>query len=165
MSANARTGLSKSASRAMSHTTMPAGAPNAGSPKAQRSRSLLSFPSSSVTVLENGDKLKVDRCIRDNSAACLHRLRHPHVRPHREQEPSVLRPRLHSSRTVRGGRLRGTRQFAAFVSSVIESGVDPNEMGGIRARLKEIGLEPYDCLSPALMDAIASHTAKARMAA
>ena len=55
--------------------------------------------------------------------------------------------------------------FAAFVSSVIESGVDPNEMGGIRARLKEIGLEPYDCLSPALMDAIASHTAKARMAA
>jgi len=27
--------------------------------------------------------------------------------------------------------------------------------------LKDLGLEPYDCLSPALMDAIATHTAKA----
>jgi S-(hydroxymethyl)glutathione synthase len=50
--------------------------------------------------------------------------------------------------------------FAAFVSSVIESGVNPSEMGGIRSRLKELGLEPYDCLSPALMDAIATHVAK-----
>ncbi len=52
-------------------------------------------------------------------------------------------------------------QFAAFVSSVIESGTNPSEMGAIRARLKEIGLEPYDCLSPPLMDAIATHVAKA----
>ncbi len=34
-------------------------------------------------------------------------------------------------------------------------------MGAVRARLKELKLEPYDCLSPALMDAIATHTAKA----
>ena len=52
-------------------------------------------------------------------------------------------------------------EFAAFVSSAIESGVNPSEMPAIRARLKEIGLEPYDCLSPALMDAIATHVAKA----
>ena len=52
-------------------------------------------------------------------------------------------------------------QFAAFVSSIIESGANPNNMGAVRARLKEIGLEPYDCLSPALMDAIATHAAKA----
>ena len=32
----------------------------------------------------------------------------------------------------------------------------------LRARLKELGLEPYDCLSPPLMDAIATHTAKAK---
>ena len=51
-------------------------------------------------------------------------------------------------------------EFAAFVSSIIESGTDPNDMGAIRARLKEIGLEPYDCLSPPLMDAIATHIAK-----
>jgi S-(hydroxymethyl)glutathione synthase len=53
-------------------------------------------------------------------------------------------------------------EFAAFVSSVIESGTKPDQMGAIRARLKELGLEPYDCLSPGLMDAIATHTAKAK---
>jgi S-(hydroxymethyl)glutathione synthase len=51
--------------------------------------------------------------------------------------------------------------FAAFVSSVIESGVKPDNMAGIRARLRELKLEPYDCLSPGLMDAIATHLAKA----
>jgi S-(hydroxymethyl)glutathione synthase len=50
------------------------------------------------------------------------------------------------------------------VSSVIESGVKPDEMLGIRARLRELGLEPYDCLSPALMDAIATHVAKSKAA-
>ena len=52
-------------------------------------------------------------------------------------------------------------EFAAFVSSIIESGTNPDQMDGIRARLRERGLEPYDCLSPPLMDAIATHTAKA----
>jgi S-(hydroxymethyl)glutathione synthase len=51
-------------------------------------------------------------------------------------------------------------EFAAFVSSIIESGTKPDQMGAIRARLKQLGLEPYDCLSPALMDAIATHVAK-----
>jgi S-(hydroxymethyl)glutathione synthase len=55
--------------------------------------------------------------------------------------------------------------FAAFVSSVIESGVKPEQMDSIRARLKELGLEPYDCLSPPLMDAIATHVAKSKKAA
>ncbi len=51
-------------------------------------------------------------------------------------------------------------KFAAFVSSIIESGAKPEDMKKIRARLKKLGLEPYDCLSPALMDAIATHIAK-----
>jgi S-(hydroxymethyl)glutathione synthase len=34
-------------------------------------------------------------------------------------------------------------------------------MDGIRARLSELDLEPYDCLSPTLMDALATHAAKA----
>jgi S-(hydroxymethyl)glutathione synthase len=52
-------------------------------------------------------------------------------------------------------------EFAAFVSSIIESGINPDSMAEIRDRLKGAGLEPYDCLSPALMDAIATWTAKA----
>jgi S-(hydroxymethyl)glutathione synthase len=51
--------------------------------------------------------------------------------------------------------------FAAFVSSIIESGANPAGMGAVRAQLKSLGLEPYDCLSPPLMDAIATHVAKA----
>ena len=51
--------------------------------------------------------------------------------------------------------------FAAFVSSAIEGGVPPDQMTAVRARLKELGLEPYDCLSPGLMDAIATSVAKA----
>lgn len=50
--------------------------------------------------------------------------------------------------------------FAAFVSSVIESGTPPSKMGEIRAQLKAMGLEPYDSLNPPLMDAIATHAAK-----
>ena len=53
-------------------------------------------------------------------------------------------------------------EFAAFVSSIIESGTKPDQMGAVRARLKELKLEPYDCLSPALMDLIATHAAKAK---
>jgi S-(hydroxymethyl)glutathione synthase len=34
-------------------------------------------------------------------------------------------------------------------------------MSAIRAQLKELSLEPCDCLSPPLMDAIATHAAKA----
>ena len=52
-------------------------------------------------------------------------------------------------------------EFAAFVSSIIESGAPPEQMGGVRSRLAELGLSPYDCLSPPLMDAIATHVAKA----
>jgi len=51
--------------------------------------------------------------------------------------------------------------IAALVSSVIESGVNPERMAGIRARHKNLNLEPYDCRSPGLMDAIATHIAKA----
>jgi S-(hydroxymethyl)glutathione synthase len=50
--------------------------------------------------------------------------------------------------------------FAAFVSSIIESGYNPAKMDGVRARLRELQLEPYDCLSPGLTDFLATWTAK-----
>ena len=51
-------------------------------------------------------------------------------------------------------------EFAAFVSSIIESGARPENMGAVRGRLNELGLPPYDVLSPPLMDAMATHTAR-----
>ena len=53
-------------------------------------------------------------------------------------------------------------EFAAFVSSIIEAGAKPEQMGAVRARLKALNLEPYDCLSPALMDLIAANAFKAK---
>lgn len=52
--------------------------------------------------------------------------------------------------------------FAAFVSSIIESGTPPSRMTEVRQTLRDKGLEPYDCLSPALMDVLATHAAKAK---
>ena len=51
--------------------------------------------------------------------------------------------------------------FAAFCSSIIEAGFDPDRMGEVRGRIRELGLEPYDCLSPPLMDYIATKLAEA----
>ncbi|GIZ41760.1 hypothetical protein CKM354_000505500 [Cercospora kikuchii] len=54
-------------------------------------------------------------------------------------------------------------QFAAFVSSIIEQGFDAGKMDQVRSKLKSVGLEPYDCLNPGLMDALASYTAKSKL--
>jgi len=51
-------------------------------------------------------------------------------------------------------------QFAAFVSSIIEQGFDPKEIDGVRSKFKSVVLEPYDALSPPLMDAIATYVGK-----
>src|SRR5690606_14092360 len=51
-------------------------------------------------------------------------------------------------------------KFAAFCSSIIEAGFDPERMDEVRGRLRELGLPPYDVLSPELMDAISEHKAK-----
>ena len=52
-------------------------------------------------------------------------------------------------------------RFAAFVSSIIEGGgAKPEQMDGVRARLNELGLPPYDALNPPLMDAISAHVAR-----
>lgn len=52
--------------------------------------------------------------------------------------------------------------FAAFVSSIIESGTPPSHMGEVRQALRDKGLAPYDCLSPVLMDLLATQAAKAK---
>jgi S-(hydroxymethyl)glutathione synthase len=65
---------------------------------------------------------------------------------------------VHTERSTENGWSAPT--FAAFVSSIIESGANPDNMGAVRSTLVELGLPPYDCLSPPLMDALATHAAK-----
>lgn len=51
-------------------------------------------------------------------------------------------------------------QFAGFVSSITESGADPTELDAVRARIRELGLEPYDEFSPQLNEFIASRSSE-----
>lgn len=115
-------------------------------------------PHENVTVLENGDKLTIvdpDALIRRHACkVCGVHMYGPVERDHAFKGLDFVHPeRFQESGWAPPG-------FAAFVSSVIESGVDPSRMDGIRSRLRELGLEPYDCLSPALMDYVATWVAK-----
>ena len=119
------------------------------------------LPRENVTVLENGDKLHiVDAAAAIQRHACKVCGTHMFGRIENKGHPFYGLDFIHPELFVESG--SAAPQFAAFVSSIIESGVEPSQMAGIRARLKELGLEPYDCLSPVLMDAIATHVAKSK---
>lgn len=112
-----------------------------------------------VEVAENADKLEVV-----NAEAPIQRYRcrdcgvHMYGRIENKDHPFYGLDFVHTELSSEDG--WSAPEFAAFVSSIIESGVDPSEMDAIRSRLRELGLEPYDALSPPLMDAIATHVAK-----
>ncbi|RNF34690.1 S-(hydroxymethyl)glutathione synthase [Paracoccus methylarcula] len=112
-----------------------------------------------VEVTENADKLEVV-----NAEAPIQRYRcrdcgvHMYGRIENKDHPFYGLDFVHTELSSEDG--WSAPEFAAFVSSIIESGVDPSEMDAIRSRLRELGLEPYDALSPPLMDAIATHVAK-----
>jgi S-(hydroxymethyl)glutathione synthase len=111
-----------------------------------------------VEVTENGDKLVVvdpsALILRHACKECGVHMYGPVEKDHAFKGLSFVHP----ERFAEAG--SAAPGFAAFVSSVIESGVSPSKMDGIRARFKELGLEPYDCLNPVLMDVLASFTAK-----
>jgi S-(hydroxymethyl)glutathione synthase len=115
-------------------------------------------PHDKVKVVANGDKLAVvDPSALIQRHACKQCGVHmygPVERDHAFKGLDFVHPeRFRESGWQEPG-------FAAFVSSVIEAGVKPSEMAGIRSRLEELGLPHYDCLSPALMDYLATWAAK-----
>jgi S-(hydroxymethyl)glutathione synthase len=97
-------------------------------------------PSDKVKVTANGHKLKIV----DENALIL---RHACTVCGAHMHGPVERPK-HAFTGL------------TFVSSIIGQGFDPAKMGDVRARLKKVGLPPYDCLSPGLMDYIETHNAK-----
>ncbi len=116
-------------------------------------------PRDKVKVLENGDKLKVvDTTAAIQRTACTGCGVHMYGRIENKDHPFYGMDFVHTELSHEEG--WAAPEFAAFVSSIIESGAKPDQMGAVRARLHELGLEPYDCLSPPLMDAIATHVAK-----
>lgn len=114
-----------------------------------------------VKVTANEQKLKVvDSSAAIQRHACTGCGVHMYGRIENKNHPFYGLDFVHTELSKESGWSAPT--FAAFVSSIIESGYNPEGIGEVRARLKELKLEPYDCLSPPLMDAIATHTAKAK---
>lgn len=112
-----------------------------------------------VSVLENDDKLSiVDSKATIQRHACSSCGVHMFGRIENQGHPFYGLDFIHTELSPESG--WSEPQFAAFVSSVIESGTKPESMGAVRSKLKGLGLETYDCLSPPLMDAIATHVAK-----
>ncbi len=117
-------------------------------------------PRDNVQVTKNGDKLKIvdpnALILRHACTGCGVHMMGPVERP---KHPFTGLVFIHTELSSEQGWAPPT--FAAFVSSIIESGARPENMAAVRARLKQLGLEPYDTLSPGLMDYIATFTAKA----
>jgi S-(hydroxymethyl)glutathione synthase len=116
-------------------------------------------PRDKVTVAKNADKLKaVDPNATIQRHACTGCGVHMYGRIENANHPFYGLDFIHTELSRDQG--WSAPEFAAFVSSIIEAGADPANMGAVRARLRELKLEPYDCLSPPLMDAISTHVAK-----
>jgi S-(hydroxymethyl)glutathione synthase len=117
-------------------------------------------PRDKLRVTKNGERLKV---VDSNAAiqrhACPQCGVHMYGRIENTKHPFYGFDFIHTELSKDQG--WSAPEFAAFVSSIIESGNPPGQMPAVRSRLKELGLEPYDCLSPPLMEAIATHVAKA----
>ncbi|MDZ4094704.1 MAG: S-(hydroxymethyl)glutathione synthase [Paracoccaceae bacterium] len=117
-------------------------------------------PADKVKVTRNADKLAVvDASALIQRHACKGCGVHMHGPVTRPNHPFTGLTFIHTELSKEDGWAAPT--FAAFVSSAIEGGTRPDQMDAIRARLTELGLPPYDALSPGLMDYIATFTAKA----
>ena len=120
-------------------------------------------PRDNVTVTAHPEKLKVvDPAAPIKRHACIECGVHMYGRIDNPAHPLFGLDFVHVELSTDPG--WAPSGFAAFVSSIIESGADPGRMDAVRARLRELGLEPYDCLPPALMDFIATNVAKAARA-
>ena len=98
-----------------------------------------------LSVAENGDKLAiVDPKATIQRHACKACGVHLYGRIENAGHPLFGFDFIHTELSPQSGWSQPT--FAAFVSSIIESGADPAHQGAVRARLRELGLEPYDCL-------------------
>ncbi len=112
-----------------------------------------------VTVVENGDKLApVDPAATIRRHACTKCGAHLYGRIENTGHPFYGLDFIHTELSPEKG--WSAPEFAAFVSSIIEAGADPARQDAVRARLRTLGLAPYDCLSPPLMDFIATHIAR-----
>lgn len=116
-------------------------------------------PRDKVHVISNGDKLKiVDETAAIQRHFCKECNAHLFGRIENKDHAFYGLDFVHTELSDEKG--WSAPQFAAFVSSIIETGTPASKMVGIRKDLKNIGLPTYDVLSPELMDLISTKTAE-----
>jgi S-(hydroxymethyl)glutathione synthase len=118
-------------------------------------------PREKITVTSHGEKLKVvDESAVIQRHACVKCGVHLFGRIESNAHAFFGLDFIHAELSSEPG--WAPPEFAAFVSSVIEGGVPPSTVNGIRQELTDMGLPTYDCLSPTLMDMLATQSAKAK---
>lgn len=117
------------------------------------------IPKDKVTVTAQAEKLKVvDETALIKRHACTECGVHLYGRIEDENHAFYGLDFVHTELSEAEG--WSAPGFAAFVSSIIESGAPVSKMAAVRERLTSLALTPYDCLSPELMDLLAAHRAK-----
>lgn len=119
------------------------------------------IPKENVSVTANGDKLKIV-----NPEATIQRYACKDCGAH-------LYGRIEKDHAFKGldfvhvelGEGKGWQepQFAGFVPSLAEQGFPEGKLDEVRSKLKSVGLESYDALSPPLMQALADFAAKNKL--
>ena len=114
-----------------------------------------------LTVIANPEKLiVVDKSAVIQCHACKKCGVHMYGRIENKTHPFFGLDFVHTELSQKRG--WSAPEFAAFVSSIIETGTKTTDMPKIRHRLEELGLEYYDCVSPTLMDTVATHVAQTK---
>jgi S-(hydroxymethyl)glutathione synthase len=116
-------------------------------------------PRGTLEVIANGDKLSsVDPSQAIERYACkecgVHMCGRVEDKDHHFYGLEFIHPELSDDQGWQ------VPEFAGFVSSIIEAGANPSEMGAVRRRLSQLGIDTYDAFSPELMDIIAWHKVK-----
>src|SRR4029453_18672647 len=103
-------------------------------------------PRANLRVTANEEKLQVvDPSAVIKRHACRECGVHMYGRIENDKHPFYGLDFIHTELSAEKG--WAPPEFAAFVSSIIESGANPDNMSTVRARLKELGLGPSDFLS------------------
>ena len=119
------------------------------------------MPRDNVSVTANANKLKVvDPSATIQRYACKGCGVHMYGRIENKNHPLYGLDFIHTELSPeQGWSPPGIRRVRLVDHRV---GRESREHGRGAEPLKEIGLEPYDCLSPPIMDLIATHAAKAK---
>jgi len=133
-------------------------------PKGALFSQIATVPRDKLSVTANGYKLAiVDESTAIQRHACRECGTHMYGRIENTNHPFHGLDFIHTELSFQLG--WSAPKFAAFASSLIETGIQQESISEVHSTLKGLGLEPYDDIPSALMEAIATHAIKLQLKA